>query len=235
MEDDDTMAGAPLSGAATNTPTADNDGSIDQDSIHDPVLLTRQELHIHHGGQLASTSDIYASTAGENYRAWETFIDKATYVQPLDELPAAVDVRPVDLLTGFPQSKCHPVLYSKLVQVLDKKAPPKSNPPPGLDPLFSEWVVFVSADKNAFTKKSTAYNSTKRQPKITNVFHFPYDLSPAQMRLIETNVRDLCEHCPMAPGTWGSKQRSIENVVADAALRMVAPRHGVLTIPSVST
>ncbi|KAK5702836.1 hypothetical protein LTR97_003782 [Elasticomyces elasticus] len=196
MEDDDLMADAPLSGAAVSRPTADDDdGSIDQDGIADPVSLTRQELRIHHGGQVASTSDIYASTAGENYRAWETFVDKTTYVRPLDELPAAVDVRPVDLLTGFPQSKCHPVLYSKLIQVLDKKATPKSNPPPGLDPLFSEWVVFVSSEKNAFTKKSTAYNSNKRQPKITNTFHFPYDLSPAQMQLIETTVRDLCEHC----------------------------------------
>ncbi|KAK5702837.1 hypothetical protein LTR97_003783 [Elasticomyces elasticus] len=39
----------------------------------------------------------------------------------------------------------------------------------------------------------------------------------------------------MVPGTWGSKQRGLENMVADAALRIVAPRHGVLTIPTVTT
>lgn len=115
-----------------------------------PPTYSLRDIQIHYGYQLASVEDIWASTDGTNYRAWDTLVREMAYVQAPDDTPAPGVSRPMDILSILPATRCHQKLYSKACQITGNKnrtSQPHSNLPSGLDQKFSEWRVFVSTDK----------------------------------------------------------------------------------------
>ncbi|KAK5713463.1 hypothetical protein LTR15_011163 [Elasticomyces elasticus] len=236
MEDQAASASAtPGASASPGDPTSLQLGSVDQAGRSQPPSFTPEEIRTHHSLQLASVPDIWASTDGENYRAWETFMSKATAIQaPVPRAPE--ETRLVDLLDVFPVTKCYKNLSTKIVQVYDPKATAKDDPPEGIDPRFSKWIIFVSREQKiqSMQAKQPVTAITKRPyGSTTQQFHFPHDLSPTDMELIRRTLQHICEHCPMRLGSWQQAVR-FEAVIADAALAICAPRSRIIVLPAIS-
>lgn len=113
-----------------------------------PASDSLKNIRKHYGYLSASVEEIWASTEGTNYRAWDTLVHEIAYVQA--PVPAPGASRPISLLSVFPKTSFHEKLYSKAFQVTRRRSKiwkPQSDLPPGLDPNFSEWRVRVSTDK----------------------------------------------------------------------------------------